>query len=156
METPCRNPASLIRFFWGFKKLVLLPKKNDCVSATTAKKSFLMEVQLFFLFRPHEESVVSISQALSGSQAQLPHQQQQHQPMVFTTTASVIDEPDNNMQLFHSTKFWRRRLTLFCSVPNILLMIMIYAVHIIIYNVDSDYYRMSIVKIKFRIIDQGT
>ena len=74
------------------------------MSATTAKKSFLMEVQLFFLFRPHEESVVSISQALSGSQAQLPHQQQ-HQPMVFTTTASVIDEPDNNMQLFHSTKF---------------------------------------------------
>merc|ERR550532_1704440 len=57
------------------------------------------------LIRPHEESVVSISQALSGSQAQLPHQQQQHQPMVFTTTASVIDEPDNNMQLFHSTKF---------------------------------------------------
>jgi len=56
------------------------------------------------LIRPHEESVVSISQALSGSQAQLPHQQQ-HQPMVFTTTASVIDEPDNNMQLFHSTKF---------------------------------------------------
>ena len=35
-------------------------------------------------------------------------------------------------------------------------MIMIYAVHIIIYNVDSDYYRMSIVKIKFRIIDQGS
>ena len=72
----------------------------------SANKSFLMEVQLFSS-RPHEESVVSISQALSGSQAQLSqHQIQQNQPMVFTTTASVIDQPDSNQQQqFHSTKF---------------------------------------------------
>ena len=52
--------------------------------------------------------MVSISQALSGSQAQLSqHQIQQNQPMVFTTTASVIDQPDSNQQQqFHSTKFW--------------------------------------------------
>ena len=92
-------------FFLKKKVFGYCQKKNDCVSVA-ANKSFLMEVQLFFPFRPHEESVVSISQALSGSQAQLPpHQQQQHPPMVFTTTASVIDEPDNNPQLFHSTKF---------------------------------------------------
>ena len=60
-------------------------------------------------FRPgHDEPVVSISQALSNeSQAQqIPHQQQPLQPMVFTTTASVVDPiPGDNPQLFHSTKF---------------------------------------------------
>ena len=50
--------------------------------------------------------MVSISQALSESQAQIPQQQQPLQPMVFTTTASVVDpEPADNPQLFHSTKF---------------------------------------------------
>ena len=62
-----------------------------------------------FFFRPgHDEPVVSISQALSNeSQAQqIPHQQQPLQPMVFTTTASVVDPiPGDNPQLFHSTKF---------------------------------------------------
>merc|ERR1711971_205382 len=61
------------------------------------------------LIRPgHDEPVVSISQALSNeSQAQqIPHQQQPLQPMVFTTTASVVDPiPGDNPQLFHSTKF---------------------------------------------------
>ena len=66
-------------------------------------------VNLFIFFRPgHDEPVVSISQALSNeSQAQqIPHQQQPLQPMVFTTTASVVDPiPGDNPQLFHSTKF---------------------------------------------------
>ena len=55
--------------------------------------------------------MVSISQALSESQAQIPQAQQLLQPMVFTTTASVVDTEqattasENNPQLFHSTKF---------------------------------------------------
>jgi len=58
------------------------------------------------LIRPgHDEPVVSISQALSESTTQIPQQQQPLQPMVFTTTASVVDEPADNPQLFHSTKF---------------------------------------------------
>ena len=65
-------------------------------------------------YRPHEDPVVSISQALSESQAQIPQAQQLLQPMVFTTSASVVDPEqattaqaaqENNPQLFHSTKF---------------------------------------------------
>ena len=69
---------------------------------------------------------MSISQALSESQAQIqqpqgppppPHrttqpqqprgepEQQPLQPMVFTTTASVVEDQEHAQQLFHSTKF---------------------------------------------------
>lgn len=60
------------------------------------------------LIRPHDGSppVVSISQTLSGSQAQLTQQRHpQQQQLVFTTVDAQPDNPAQQQQLFHSTKF---------------------------------------------------